>query len=136
MNTFIEQDLYRHVGKRCKSLKYQLRYLLGTSSFLYVFLFRKASNSKVFAIRWFWIILLHFWKLVTNIQIPPGTKIDKVFRILHFGNIVINPDAIIGRNFNIANGVLIGVSSGKRTGVPKIGNNVYIGANAIVIGGI
>lgn len=132
----MEQDLFRYEGERCKSLKCQLRNLLGTPGFLYVYLFRKVSNSKVLAIRWFWIILLHFWKLVTNIQIPLGTTIDKGFRILHFGNIVINPDAIIGRNFNIANGALIGASGGKCSGVPKIGNNVYIGANAIVIGGI
>ena len=55
-------------------------------------------------------------------------------KIGHFGNIVINPAAKIGRNFNIAQGCLIGNSQGKHAGVPVIGDNVVMGANSIVVG--
>jgi serine O-acetyltransferase len=48
---------------------------------------------------------------------------------------VINPDTIIGDNFNISQGCLIGYSEGKQKGVPIIGNNVCMNANSIVIGG-
>ncbi len=50
------------------------------------------------------------------------------------GTIVVNPRTTIGKNFNIAQGVLIGNSEGKKSGVPKFGDNVYCGANSIIIG--
>ena len=50
---------------------------------------------------------------------------------------VINPKTIIGKNCNIAQGVTIGQTNrGKSIGVPKIGNEVWIGANAVIVGGI
>lgn len=72
--------------------------------------------------------------LKTDIQIPWQTKIGDGFRIVHFGHIVVNPNAIIGKNFNISQGVLIGNAQGKMQGAPLIGDNVCINANAIVIG--
>lgn len=134
MNKTIQQDLYRYEGCRCKKLSCQLRYVFGTPSFQYVYFFRKASNSRMLIVCWFWMGMLHLCKLMTNIQIPAGTKIGRGFRILHFGHIVINPNAIIGSNFNIAQGVLIGNSEGKMKGVPTIGNNVYCGANCLIVG--
>jgi len=50
---------------------------------------------------------------------------------------VINPRAIIGENCNISQGVTIGiVNSGPKQGVPIIGDRVYIGPGAKVIGNI
>ncbi len=72
----------------------------------------------------------------SGIQIPAGTQIGPGFRISHFGNIVINPAARIGKNFSIAQGALIGSADGKRKGVPVIGDNVIMSANSIVVGGI
>lgn len=46
-------------------------------------------------------------------------------------------EAVIGENATLFKGVTIGIiSHGKRKGVPKIGNNVTIYANATVCGGI
>ena len=51
--------------------------------------------------------------------------------------IVINPESEIGENCTILNGVLIGNERrGKRIGTPKLGNNVYIGSNATIVGNI
>lgn len=72
----------------------------------------------------------------SGIQIPVGTDIGDGLRISHFGNIVINPMAKIGRNFSIAQGALIGSAEGKRKGVPVIGDNVIMSANSVVIGGV
>lgn len=72
----------------------------------------------------------------TGIQIPVGTQIGPGLKIGHFGNIVINPESKIGKNFSIAQGALIGNAQGKKMGVPTIGDNVVMGANSIVIGGI
>jgi serine O-acetyltransferase len=55
----------------------------------------------------------------------------------HEGGIIINQGAVIGSNSNIAVGVVIGAElRGKRKGVPIIGNNVWIGANAVIVGRI
>ena len=70
-----------------------------------------------------------------GIQIPWGTHIGKGFYIGHFGTIVVNGGAVIGDNVNISQGVTIGQTNrGKRKGVPVIGNGVYIGPGAKVIG--
>lgn len=57
-------------------------------------------------------------------------------RILHWGHIVVNPGVVIGRNFNIAQGCLIGNAEGAPKGTPVIGDNVYMSANSIIIGGV
>lgn len=64
------------------------------------------------------------------------TKIDRGFRIVHFGHIVINPLTIIGKNFNISHGVTLGHAEGKQYGSPIIGNNVSIQTNAVVVGSL
>ena len=75
-------------------------------------------------------------KFKTGVQIPAGTRIGKGFRMLHFGNVVVHPDTVIGDNCNIAEGVLIGSSFIKGVGgVPTIGNNCCLFANSIVLGG-
>jgi len=78
-----------------------------------------------------------FTEIITGISIPYSTQIGDHFYIGHFGGIIINSKAIIGNNCNISQGVTIGISGrGVRRGVPIIGNNVYIGANAVVAGSI
>ncbi|WP_425428103.1 serine O-acetyltransferase [Arcticibacter pallidicorallinus] len=55
----------------------------------------------------------------------------------HFGNIVVNPQAKIGSNCNVAQGVTIGQSNrGAKKGSPTIGNCVWIGPNSVVVGNI
>ena len=43
---------------------------------------------------------------------------------------------MIGENFNISQGCLIGNAQGKRCGTPIIGDNVCMNANSIIIGGV
>lgn len=70
-------------------------------------------------------------------SIPYSTKIGKGFYIGHLSNIIINPNVIIGNNVNIAQGVTIGQENrGKRKGTPTIGNEVWIGPNAVIVGKI
>lgn len=70
-----------------------------------------------------------------GIQIPYKTKIGKGFYIGHFGTIIVNGNAVIGDNVNISQGVTIGQANrGKRKGVPIIGNEVYIGPGAKIVG--
>lgn len=129
-------DLYRCEGDRANKLSVRLKSILFTPGRKYVYYFRHASESRCMLTKLFWAFLLYRTRVKTGIQIPVGTKIGLGMRILHFGTIVVNPYAVIGKNFNIAQGVLIGNSEGKNAGVPTIGDNVYCGANSIIIGGV
>lgn len=70
-----------------------------------------------------------------GVNLPTSTKIDHGFKIEHLNGIVVNPDVVIGENCNIYNGVTIGKEKrGIREGCPTIGDEVWIGANAVVVG--
>ena len=69
-----------------------------------------------------------------SIELPIGTKLGKACSFPHGGYIVINTNAVIGDNVTLYPGVLIGTVRGK--GVPTIGNNVFIGAGAKILGNI
>lgn len=76
-------------------------------------------------------------EIMTGISIPASAKIGHSFYIGHFGGVIINANAIIGNNCNISQGVTIGISGlGENRGTPIIGDHVYIGANAVVVGKI
>lgn len=130
------EDLYRYEGENAKKLSVRLRYFFFVPGYTMVRCFRSASTTNNIFLRVFWTILHRITMYITGIQVPVGTKIGRGFRIVHFGTIVVNPNAVIGDNFNLSQGTLIGNSLGKRGGFPKIGNNVCMQANSIVVGGV
>lgn len=74
-------------------------------------------------------------RFLTGIEIHPGAKIGRGFFIDHGMGVVIGETAEIGENVLIYHGVTLGGTSlktGKRH--PTIGNNVIIGAGAILLG--
>lgn len=135
MNQILNQDLFRYIGDGNKSFVNRLRYILFTPGFQYTYCFRHATLARNALAQFFWKVLLRRCMFHSGIQIPAGTQIGAGLRISHFGNIVINPGAKIGKNFSIAQGALIGSAAGKNPGVPVIGNNVIMSANSIIIGG-
>ena len=85
----------------------------------------------------FFLVWQKLIEIVTGISLPYRAEIGSHLYIGHFGNIIINANAVIGNNCNISQGVTIGVSGrGNKRGVPTVGDNVYIGANAVVAGKI
>lgn len=54
--------------------------------------------------------------------------------IEHYGNVVINQHATIGSNCRIIGGVVIGATENNK--IPTIGNNVFIGFGAAIIGAV
>lgn len=94
---------------------------------------------KLFRIPLLFFILI--WQktieIVSGISIGYSVKIGHSFYIGHFGGIIINSNAVIGNNCNISQGVTIGVSGyNEKRGIPILGDEVYIGANAVVAGKI
>lgn len=72
-----------------------------------------------------------------GMEVSYTTQIGKGLYIGHPYNITINSDVVLGENCNIHKGVTIGQENrGKRKGSPIIGNCVWIGINATVVGNI
>ena len=70
-------------------------------------------------------------------QISARTKIGKGFIISHYGVIVISHSSVLGENCSVTHGVTIGGAGRTQPkGHPRIGNNVWIGTNSVVVGGI
>lgn len=127
------KDLFRYEGTNCHQLKIKLKYIFFVPGFTYTFFLRKCQNSRF---RLMYHVLLRLTSYITHIQIPPATQIGEGLYIGHFGSIIVNPDAKIGKNFCISAGTLVGNAQGKKKGVPTIGNNVFMGRNSIVIGNV
>lgn len=82
-------------------------------------------------------ILLNHYTYKYGISIPYNTNISEGFYIGHFGGIVVNHKTVIEENCNISRGVTIGETyGGKNPCIPVLGDNVYIGPGAKIIGGI
>jgi serine O-acetyltransferase len=76
-------------------------------------------------------------RLLTLIEIHPGVTIGRRFFIDHGNGVVIGETTIIGDDVTIYQGVTLGgTGKGKGQRHPTIGNNVVIGAGAIVLGNI
>lgn len=135
MNRKIKADLFRHDGLSGTNGFFKGLFIPG---FRYMYLLRKAAMYKRNSLPWFFfsILKLHF-SYKYGFQIPTYTDIGEGFYIGHYGTIVINAKAKIGNNCNIAHGVTIGQSNrGKMIGCPVIGNNVWIGTGAVIVGNV
>jgi serine O-acetyltransferase len=85
------------------------------------------------------IFIQRFIEITTGISIPPKACIGKGLLIYHFGGIVINPEVKIGDNCTLHHGVTIGnihKNINKSGDAPVLGNNVYLGAGAKILGEI
>ncbi len=74
-------------------------------------------------------------RLVTGVDLPRTAVIGPGFRIFHFGGITINPGSTIGARCRVRQGVTIGVRD-TGGGVPTIGDDVFIGSYAQILGDI
>ena len=76
-------------------------------------------------------------KRKTGIEIHPGAVIGKDLFIDHGTGVVIGETAIVGDNVTLFHGVTLG-GTGKEKGKrhPTIGNNVFIGSGAKILGNI
>lgn len=73
-----------------------------------------------------------FWSVVTQSDIAPQAKLGSGLMLPHPNGVVIHEDAIIGADCMIMQQVTIGMIG--EDSVPTLGNNVYVGAGAKIIG--
>jgi serine O-acetyltransferase len=98
-----------------------------------------------YTIRWRWLrmpfsflykVLKPVSEVLTGIEFPCEAKVGRRFRIEHFGGIVISGDAVFGDDCVIRNGVTVGLKHTGYRGAPVLGNRVDIGAGAKILGPI
>lgn len=137
----LKSDLYRYTGKKI-TWKMFRRNMRRNWGFQYSFWLRTCKFlSGIRRIRFFLLpiansILTHYM-IKYGIGIPYTTQIGPGFYISHIGGIIVHNNCVIGKNCNISQGVTLGQTNrGARKGTPTIGDNVYIGPGAVVIGNI
>lgn len=135
MNTNIYDDLYRLTRKRDKITL--LKAIAKSKSFRLLFFYRKYHNSKSKVLKFLYHIGYHFSYRNAGVELPLNLSLGAACLFLHPYGITINPKAKIGKNLTILKGATIGATNrGKMKGAPIIGDNVYIGLNSTVVGGI
>lgn len=111
-------------------------------SVIVIFLFRLTSvvrKIKFSPLRFILNLLIipiyRFFTVFIGISMPRSCEIGGGLIIFHYGAIALNPLVKIGTNCTLRQGVTIG-NRKTNEDVPIIGNNVDIGAGAVIIGGI
>lgn len=136
MTTTIQKDFYRESGKWLSTFQIWKKCFSPNLHFIYIL--RKAQQYRnTLVLSLFWKLVLRHYQIKYGFQIYPETEIGEGLYLGHWGTLVINPKTKIGRNCNIAQGVTIAQSNrGKSQGTPIIGDEVWIGPNAVIVGKI
>ena len=128
MNTQFE-ELYRGDMSRYKECNRYTRKL--------IYCLRKCQTVRNPLLKLFFRYKFKRLKSKHGLEIYYDTKIGKGLYLGHPYNITINASAVIGENCNIHKGVTIGQENrGVRKGSPVIGDCVWIGINAAIVGNI
>ena len=77
-----------------------------------------------------------FCEVFMEMMIDPQATIGGGLYIGHIGGVHINPGAVLGRNCDLAHRITIGASAMGRSGIPVLGDEVYIGTGAALVGRI
>jgi serine O-acetyltransferase len=136
----IKSDLYRCTSST--GIRSFLKIYFTNAGFKLMFYLRLSKLTqnnmltKYTLFPFLWIIGRHLMYKF-GIGIPYKTDIGYGFKINHFSGIIVNSKSKIGNNVTISHGVTLGKSErGKNEGCPTIGNEVFIGPGAKIIGNI
>ena len=98
---------------------------------------RRGQEAKNPLCRLLYKTLFVYYRNKSLVEMPLDINIGGGLYLGHPYCITINPKVIIGKNCNIHKGVTIGQENrGKRKGAPIIGNEVWIGVNATIVGAV
>ena len=130
------EDYYRMLGLRWDQTNplRKLFSLLTNHALRYLYAYRKMQHGED---------PLKFFRLMKRIlRKKYGLELDsfQIGRGLYLGhpyNITVSEFAVIGDNCNLSKGVTIGAENrGERAGAPTLGNRVWVGTNAVLVGKI
>lgn len=140
LRAVIAADLYRYSGRI--GISAFLRHYLFTPGFKYTVLMRLCGYLRTFPAQALGLyplskIILLRSRYKFGIAIPEYTLIAPGLFINRFGGIYFNGDAIVGANANITHGAMLGQANrGAMRGSPFLGDRVFVGAGAKVVGRI
>ena len=81
-------------------------------------------------------VLYKLVQILTGIELPCEAEVGRNFVIDHFGGVIVSGYARFGNDCRIRNGVVVGLARTDDPCAPTIGDNVDIGAGAKVLGRI
>jgi serine O-acetyltransferase len=84
--------------------------------------------SKIYGLNMFLLLI------TSGIRLHREVTIGKDFHLIHAGNIHVHPNTVIGDRCGILHNVTIG--NNMTGGAPVIGNDVFIGTGAVILGEI
>lgn len=126
-----ELDYYRMTGETFKLGPMSLVKCLFSHQIMYMFWWRKSNFSIIRK------IMLRKYARKYGLEISTDAKIGKGCYLGHPYNITIGHGVKLGDNVNLHKGCTVGRENrGNREGTPIIGNRVFVGINATVIGNI
>ncbi len=127
------EDYYRMTGSPFKPGFKSWITLLYSHQIRYMYWWRKESEKHTLFRRY----KLFRYSRKYGLEISPSAKIGKGLYLGHPYNITVGGDAVLGNNINLNKGCTIGRENrGQRAGVPTIGNCVFVGINATIVGNI
>lgn len=133
MDRVIKADLYRY--GRLTGIK---GFIKGWSlpGFRYMFLIRKISKHKKYTVPGLFFRIIKRLFAYKEYNISPDAEIDEGFYLYHRGTVYIGP-VKIGKNCCVSHNVTIGRAyKNGQIGRPTIGDNVWIGPGAVLVGKI
>jgi serine O-acetyltransferase len=131
-------DLYRIVGN--VTLSALVRYVLNGETYQYIFWMRTCLYARGNPLLRIWLypigrVMLRRYKFKYGISIPFESRIGSGLYIGHFGGIVVTVGSVIGKNCNLYHGASLLAGGLEPQGLaPTIGDNTFIGPGAKVIG--
>lgn len=140
----VKADIGRYtMGNRGATKIKVLILLLFTQEFhaLLIYRFGKCVTKIKIPILGFFLRFIYFFlnkiisEICAGVRLDLNSDIGKGFMLGHFGGIVITGK--VGANCTVAQQVVIGYKGGfSGGGVPVLGDNVYVGAGAKIIGDV
>ena len=138
MLSTLRKDIDRlRPGRRGSLFRIAIEVLLFDNGFQAVVLHRVAHWFKQHRIPFFGPFFGRLSQFLTGVEIAPGCEIGPGLQISHGNGIVIGQWARIGANATLLHQVTIGAPSASRVEqMPRLGDGVFVGAGARLIGGI
>jgi serine O-acetyltransferase len=135
-------DLYRYGGET--STQALLRRVVSHPGYRYTFAMRLCAYLRTMQPRSLGRpleLLARLWlrrlRHAYGIDVPASARVGPGLYINHPGGIVVHNQAVIGANCNLSHGVTLGESNrGRRKGFPVVGDGVYIGPGAKLVGAV
>lgn len=128
----IKSDLYRYHGKVSSSIF--LKSLLTKKGFKLTFWLRLSKHfDDAPIIRWLPKIMFMYYKRVLVSDINYRAQIGAGLSIYHVFGTTFSDKVVLGKNTTILHGVTFGGVKGK---YPVCGDNVYFGPGCAILGGI